>query len=83
LALERLQLDKRGTPPEMWMEEYQVEFLRHYLDAMANRPFVAGMHVWAFADFKTGQNVIRGRRPKTAAHFLRSRRMKNDGKAMD
>jgi hypothetical protein len=29
----------------MWMEEYQVEFLRHYLDALANRPFVAGMNV--------------------------------------
>ncbi|MGJ0429276.1 hypothetical protein [Methylobacter sp.] len=26
------------------MEKYQVEFLRHYLDAVANRPFVAGMH---------------------------------------
>jgi beta-glucuronidase len=67
----------------MWMEEYQVEFLRHYLDAVTNRPFVAGMHVWAFAVFKTGQNVIRDRRPKMAAHFLRSRRMKNDGKAMN
>ena len=71
--------------PEMWTEEYQVELLRHYLDAGANRPFVAGMHVWAFADFKTGQNIIRAaamnfkgvftrdRRPKMAAHFLRSR----------
>jgi beta-glucuronidase len=74
-----------NTPPEMWTEEYQVELLRHYLDAVADRPFVAGMHVWAFADFKTGQNVIRAaamnfkgvftrdRRPKMAAHFLRSR----------
>jgi beta-glucuronidase len=74
-----------NTPPEMWTEEYQVELLRHYLDAVANRSFVAGMHVWAFADFKTGQNVIRAaamnfkgvftrdRRPKMAAHFLRSR----------
>jgi beta-glucuronidase len=74
-----------NIPPEMWTEEYQVEFLRHYLDAVANRPFVVGMHVWAFADFKTGQNVIRAaamnfkgvftrdRRPKMAAHFLRSR----------
>jgi beta-glucuronidase len=74
-----------NTPREMWTEEYQVELLRHYLDAVANRSFVAGMHVWAFADFKTGQNVIRAaamnfkgvftrdRRPKMAAHFLRSR----------
>jgi beta-glucuronidase len=41
--------------------------------------------VWAFADFKTGQGIIRtagmnfkgvftrDRRPKMAAHFLRSR----------
>jgi beta-glucuronidase len=74
-----------STPPEMWTEEYQVEFLRRYLDVAAQRPFMAGMHVWAFADFKTGQSVgraattnfkgvfTRDRRPKMAAHFLRSR----------
>jgi beta-glucuronidase len=72
-------------PPEMWSEEYQVEILRLYLDVAASRPFVVGMHVWNFADFKTGQGVIRAgglnlkgvftrdRRPKMAAHFLRSR----------
>lgn len=72
-------------PAEMWTEEYQVEFLRRYLDVAAARRFMAGMHVWAFADFKTGQNVSRAaamnfkgvftrdRRPKMAAHFLRSR----------
>ena len=43
----------------MWTEEYQVEFLRGYLDVAAERPFVAGMHVWNFADFKTGQGTIR------------------------
>ena len=74
-----------NTPPEMWTEEYQVEFLRGYLDVAAQRPFVAGMHVWNFADFKTGQGTSRAggmnfkgvftrdRRPKMAAHFLRSR----------
>jgi beta-glucuronidase len=48
-------------------------------------PFMAGMHVWNFADFKTGQGTMRAaamnfkgvftrdRRPKMAAHFLRSR----------
>ena len=73
------------TVPEMWTEEYQVEFLRRYLDVAAARPFVAGMHVWNFADFKTGQGTSRAggmnfkgvftrdRRPKAAAHFLRSR----------
>lgn len=74
-----------SEPAEMWTEEYQVEFLRRYLDVMARKPFVVGAHVWAFADFKTGQNVSRAialnhkgvftrdRRPKMAAHFLRSR----------
>ena len=69
----------------MWSEEYQVEFLRRYLDVAASRPFVAGLHVWNFADFKTGQGIIRtagmnqkgvftrDRQPKMAAHFLRSR----------
>jgi beta-glucuronidase len=74
-----------AQPAEMWTEEYQVEFLRRYLDIAAQRPFMAGMHVWNFADFKTGQGTSRAagmnfkgaftrdRRPKMAAHFLRSR----------
>lgn len=74
-----------SQPDEMWTEEYQVEFLRRYLDVAAQRPFMAGMHVWNFADFKTGQGLIRmggmnlkgvftrDRKPKMAAHFLRSR----------
>lgn len=76
--------------PEMWTEEYQVEFLRRYLDVAARRRFVVGMHVWAFADFKTGQGTMRtagmnfkgvftrDRQPKMAAHFLRAR-WKNEG----
>jgi beta-glucuronidase len=74
-----------GDPPEMWTEEYQVEMLRHYLDVTGERPYVAGLHVWNFADFKTGQSIVRAggmnhkgvftrdRRPKMAAHFLRER----------
>jgi beta-glucuronidase len=74
-----------NTPPEMWTEEYQVEFLRGFLEVAAQRPFMAGMHVWNFADFKTSQGTgraaamnfkgvfTRDRRPKMAAHFLRSR----------
>ena len=76
---------QHSQPDEMWSEEYQVEFLRRYLDVAARKPFVAGLHVWNFADFKTGQGIIRmgglnlkgvftrDRRPKMAAHFLRSR----------
>ena len=33
--------------------------LRRYLDVADERPFVAGMHVWNFADFKTGQGTSR------------------------
>lgn len=74
-----------NEPPEMWSEEYQVEYIRRYLDVAAKRPFMAGMHVWNFADFKTGQGTSRAggmnfkgvftrdRRPKMAATFLRSR----------
>jgi beta-glucuronidase len=52
---------------------------------MPQRPFMAGMQMWNFADFKTGQGTSRAggmnfkgaftrdRRPKMAAHFLRSR----------
>ena len=79
-----------SQPEEMWTEEYQVEFLRVYLDVAAKRPFVVGLHVWNFADFKTGQGIIRmagmnlkgvftrDRRPKMAAHFLRSRWVRGD-----
>ena len=77
-----------ANPPEMFTEEYQTEFIKAYLDVADTKNFVAGMHVWAFADFKTGQGVIRfggmnykgvftrDRRPKMAAHYLRSRWLK-------
>lgn len=70
---------------EMWSEEYQAEFLERYLDEIERRPFVAGAHVWNFADFKTSQSILRAgglnhkgvftrdRRPKLAAHALRRR----------
>ena len=73
------------TPAEMWTEEYQQDFIRGFLEVAEQRPFVAGMHVWTFADFKTGQGTMRAialnhkgvftrdRRPKMAAHFLRAR----------
>lgn len=74
-----------AQPPEMWSEEFQVEFLRRYLDVLAKLSYVAGVQVWAFADFKTGQGTMRAtatnlkgvftrdRRPKMAAHYLRLR----------
>jgi len=71
--------------PEMFTEEYQVEFIKAYLDVADSKAFVMGMHVWNFADFKTSQSIIRlggynlkgvftrDRKPKMAAHYLRSR----------
>lgn len=72
-------------PSQMFSEEYQVEFLRGYLDVAAQRPFVVGLHVWNFADFQATQSTMRvggmnlkgiftrERQPKMAAHFLRER----------
>jgi beta-glucuronidase len=69
----------------MWTEEYQVSFLRNYLDVADRRDFVIGTHVWNFADFQTGQGTnraasmnlkgvfTRAREPKMAAHMLRAR----------
>ena len=74
-----------SDPPEAWTEEYQAEMLRCYLDVAAARPFMVGMHIWNFADFKTGQSTFRpramnqkgvftrDRQPKMAAHLLRER----------
>ncbi len=74
-----------SNPPEMFSEEYQVEMLRRYLDVADARDYMIGMHIWNFADFKTGQGTrrvaglnlkgvfTRERRPKMAAHFLRER----------
>ena len=74
-----------ADPPEMWTEEYQVAMLRAFLDLGATRPWLIGFHVWNLIDFKTTQAIrrpgginhkgvfTRDRRPKMAAHFLRSR----------
>lgn len=74
-----------NQPGEMWTEEFQVEMLRAYLDLADRKPYIVGMQMWVFADFKTGQGIFRvnglnhkgvftrDRRPKMAAHFLRSR----------
>jgi beta-glucuronidase len=73
-----------AQPPEMWSEEYQVEVLKFHLDYADAHPYIAGLHIWNFADFKTAQGIIRmggmnlkgvftrDRRPKMAAHLLRS-----------
>jgi beta-glucuronidase len=76
---------QHSHPAKMWTEEYQVSFLRNYLDVADRRDFVIGTHVWNFADFQTGQGTnraasmnlkgvfTRAREPKMAAHMLRAR----------
>ena len=72
-----------AQPPEMFSEEYQVEFLTSYIELLRSKPYVIGEHVWVMCDFKTSQGVLRmgginykgvftrDRRPKMAAHSLR------------
>jgi beta-galactosidase/beta-glucuronidase len=72
-----------ADPPAMWTEEYQAELIERLLRVAAERDFVAGTHVWAFADFATAQAdhrpqslnfkgvFTRDRRPKLAARRLR------------
>jgi beta-glucuronidase len=72
-----------AQPPEMFSEEYQVEFLRQTIKVLDSKPYVIGTHVWNMCDFKTSQGITRmgginykgvftrDRRPKMAAHYLK------------
>ena len=72
-----------GQPALMWSEEYQVALIRGYLEVAARKDYVAGMHIWNFADFAAvqgtgrvgGMNLkgvfTRARTPKMVAHLLR------------
>jgi len=71
-----------ANPPEMFSEEYQAEFIQRYCEVIESKSYMAGEHVWCFADFKTAQaphRIIlnrkgvftRIREPKLAAHILR------------
>lgn len=70
---------------EMFSEEFQQMMINSYLDIANTKPFVSGMMIWAFADFRTSQALMRvagknlkgvftqDRRPKMAAHLLKKR----------
>ncbi|MGI6233212.1 MAG: beta-glucuronidase [Prevotella sp.] len=70
---------------EMFSEEFQWKLIKTYLDMANTRSFVAGMMVWNFADFKTGQAIMRvggmnlkgiftrDRQPKLSADMLHGR----------
>lgn len=71
-----------ANPAQMFSEEYQSEYIERLFEVASKKDFVTGIHVWAFADFKTAQNVhrplfnykgvfTRDRNPKMAAHTLK------------
>lgn len=73
-----------NTNPEMFSEEYQVDYYARINAELDQRPFVVGEQVWSFADFATIQGpmrvdgnrkglLTRDRRPKLAARFFRRR----------
>ncbi len=70
--------------PVMFTEEYQVDYYEMNTRVFDEFPEVQGEQVWNFADFATSQGVVRvqgnkkglftrDRKPKMAAHFMRSR----------
>ncbi|WP_028784646.1 beta-glucuronidase [Thalassobacillus devorans] len=70
--------------PVMFTEEYQVEYLRANHEIFDEFDNFVGEQVWNFADFNTSQGIMRvqgnkkgiftrDRKPKYAAHELRSR----------
>ena len=71
-------------PSVMWAEEYQQEYLDMCHRVFDAYEFVNGEHVWSFADFQTGEGIMRvngnkkgiftrQRQPKAAAHSLKAR----------
>jgi len=70
--------------PVMWSEEYQLAMVRKMIEIAERYPYVAGTHVWVFADFKVGQHTTRvvtnrkgaftrDRKPKLLAYWLREK----------
>ena len=70
--------------PNMFTEEYQLEYYRTLNRVLDECDFVVGEHAWNFADFATVQGTLRvdgnkkglftrDRRPKLAAHYFRKR----------
>ena len=74
-----------GFTPEMFTEEFQVEYYKTINACLDERAFVVGEWPWNFADFSTQQGPMRvgscnrkglftrERTPKLAAHYFRDR----------
>lgn len=70
--------------PEMFSEEFQIEYYEAIHECLDARAFVAGEFPWNFADFNTQQGPMRSggnrkglftrdRKPKMVAHYFRRR----------
>jgi beta-glucuronidase len=70
------------VPASIFSEEYQLEFIKTYVETIKELPFVIGEHVWNFADFMTKPGLTRmngnkkgvftrDRQPKMVAHWLK------------
>ena len=71
-------------PSVMWSQEYQQEYMDMNFSVFDRYPFVQGELAWNFADFQTGQGIMRvngnrkglfsrNRQPKEAAFAFRRR----------
>jgi beta-glucuronidase len=71
-------------PSVMWSQEYQREYLEMSGRVFDSYPFIRGEQVWTFADFQTGEGIMRvngnkkgvftrDRQPKDAAYLLKQR----------
>ncbi|MEM3980355.1 MAG: glycoside hydrolase family 2 TIM barrel-domain containing protein [Ignisphaera sp.] len=52
-----------SDPPVAWSEEYQALFLKRYIEEMSKLPYIKGLHIWVFADFRSTQGKRGPRRP--------------------
>lgn len=73
-----------ATTPNMFTEEYQVDYYQSNNQVLDECNFIIGEHCWNFADFATFQGLMRAdgnkkgiftrdRRPKLAAHYFKNR----------
>ena len=71
-------------PSVMWSQEYQKEYMDMNFSVFDRYPFVQGELAWNFADFQTGQGIMRvngnkkgiftrQRQPKEAAYAMKQR----------
>jgi beta-glucuronidase len=69
-------------PEVMFSEEYQSKTIELQYEAIQDKPWFLGVHVWNFADFRVAQSLTRiihnrkgvftrSRQPKLAAHMLK------------